>query len=74
MLHPYYTQTTVHSNRVPQAAKPYTYAYGIMDPYNGLDFAQDESSDGSTVSGSYSVQLPDGRTQTVSINASRGNS
>lgn len=46
-------------------AKPYEFAYGVQDPYQGLDFGQSEASDGNAVEGTYSVQLPDGRKQTV---------
>lgn len=53
--------------------KPYNFAYGINDPYNGLDFGQDETSDGSNVKGSYTVQLPDGRKQTVTYQADHNN-
>ena len=43
----------------------YTYQYGVSDDYSGANFQQSESRDGYTTSGSYSVALPDGRTQTV---------
>jgi len=52
-----------------EAAKPYSFAYGVNDPYQGLDFGQNEESDGSNVQGSYQVQLPDGRTQIVTYTA-----
>ena len=45
---------------------PYNFAYGVKDDYAGTDFGQQENSDGNTVKGSYTVQLPDGRKQTVS--------
>ena len=51
---------------VLQAPKPYDFSYGVSDPYKGIDFGQTEKSDGNQVKGSYSVQLPDGRKQTVS--------
>lgn len=52
-------------SRYTQEAKPYEFAYGVQDPYQGLDFGQSEASDGNAVEGTYSVQLPDGRKQTV---------
>ncbi|XP_066978952.1 adhesive plaque matrix protein-like [Macrobrachium rosenbergii] len=48
-----------------QEAKPYQFGYGVKDEYAGTDFGQTEESDGNTVRGSYAVQLPDGRKQTV---------
>ncbi|XP_045602762.2 cuticle protein 8 [Procambarus clarkii] len=44
---------------------PYNFAYGVKDEYKGTDFSQNEESDGKVVKGSYTVQLPDGRKQTV---------
>ncbi|XP_064087266.1 cuticle protein 8-like [Macrobrachium nipponense] len=44
---------------------PYNYNYGVIDAYAGTDFAHNEDSDGKNVKGSYTVQLPDGRRQTV---------
>ncbi|XP_053647851.2 cuticle protein 19-like [Cherax quadricarinatus] len=44
---------------------PYNFEYGVKDEYAGTDFSQAEESDGKTVTGSYTVQLPDGRKQTV---------
>ena len=49
----------------PQEPKPYSFAYGVEDDHYGPNFGQNEKSDGKTVQGSYSVQLPDGRKQTV---------
>ncbi|XP_066978955.1 cuticle protein 18.6-like [Macrobrachium rosenbergii] len=46
-------------------ATPYNYNYGVQDAYTGADFAHNEDSDGKNVKGSYTVQLPDGRRQTV---------
>merc|ERR1711935_798627 len=49
---------------------PYTYNYGVADEYSGAAFSQSESNDGTgVVSGSYSVNLPDGRIQTVNYHA-----
>nr|XP_053647852.1 cuticle protein 19-like [Cherax quadricarinatus] len=51
----------------PQAGYkiPYNFEYGVKDEYAGTDFSQAEESDGNTVTGSYTVLLPDGRKQTV---------
>ena len=49
---------------------PYTYTYAVNDDYSGSRFDAAESADGAGgVTGSYSVALPDGRTQHVSYNA-----
>merc|ERR1712105_321642 len=49
---------------------PYTYTYAVADDYSNANFQQSESNDGTgVVSGSYSVNLPDGRIQTVTYNA-----
>ena len=49
---------------------PYTYTYAVADDYSKAAFQQAESNDGTgAVSGSYSVNLPDGRIQTVNYHA-----
>merc|ERR1712021_78749 len=49
---------------------PYTYTYAVADDYSKAAFQQAESNDGTgAVSGSYSVNLPDGSIQTVTYNA-----
>merc|ERR1712158_156015 len=49
---------------------PYTYQYAVADDYSGAAFNQAESNDGTgAVTESYSVNLPDGRIQTVTYNA-----
>ena len=49
---------------------PYTYTYAVADDYSGAAFNQAESNDGTgVVEGSYSVNLPDGRTQHVNYHA-----
>ncbi|XP_042861421.1 pro-resilin-like [Penaeus japonicus] len=52
---------------------PYNYAYAVNDQYAGTDFGHNEDSDGNTVQGSYNVQLPDGRKQTVNYVADHYN-
>lgn len=54
------------SHLPPQGPTPYNFAYNIKDAYAGTDYGHSENSDGSNVKGSYNVQLPDGRKQTVS--------
>merc|ERR1739838_284837 len=48
---------------------PYSFEYAVQDKYHGVDFGQNEHSDGKSVKGSYQVQLPDGRKQTVKYDA-----
>merc|ERR1712071_238977 len=49
---------------------PYSYTYAVADEYSGAAFSQAESNDGTgVVQGSYSVNLPDGRTQHVNYHA-----
>ena len=43
----------------------YAFEYGVHDEYSGTNFGQNEKRDGYATSGSYTVLLPDGRTQTV---------
>merc|ERR1739845_299385 len=49
---------------------PYSYNYAVADDYSGAAFNQAESNDGNgVVEGSYTVNLPDGRVQTVKYSA-----
>ena len=50
----------------------YSYQYGVNDDYSGANFNADESRDGYSTKGSYSVALPDGRVQTVTYNVADG--
>ena len=43
----------------------YAYNYGVSDDYSGANFNAEENRNDYATSGSYSVALPDGRTQTV---------
>ncbi|XP_064086214.1 cuticle protein 19-like [Macrobrachium nipponense] len=52
---------------------PYHFQYGVQDPYSGNNFGRHEKSDGNKVYGSYSVDLPDGRKQTVNYKADQYN-
>ena len=48
-----------------QPARPYNFAYQVIDDPSYNNFGHSENSDGKVTSGSYNVLLPDGRTQTV---------
>merc|ERR1712106_1316762 len=49
---------------------PYSFNYAVADDYSKAAFNQAESNDGNgVVQGSYSVNLPDGRVQTVNYSA-----
>merc|ERR1712158_265108 len=68
----YAAAPVVHAVAAPDLAEPspYTYTYAVADDYSKANFQQSESNDGTgVVSGSYSVNLPDGRIQTVTYNA-----
>ena len=58
-----------HAPVVDVAPKPYAFQYGVADDYSGAKFSASETSDAKVVSGSYTVALPDGRTQTVTYTA-----
>merc|ERR1719205_383737 len=50
--------------------QPFQYEYGVKDDYSGNAFAKTESqNDLGQVQGSYKVNLPDGRVQTVTYHA-----
>merc|ERR1712130_1056009 len=50
--------------------QPYTYEYGVQDDYSKAAFAKSESqNEVGAVTGSYKVNLPDGRIQTVTYTA-----
>merc|ERR1739848_579904 len=52
-----------------ESPKPYAFEYGVADDYSGANFKAAETSDSKVTSGSYSVNLPDGRIQTVTYTA-----
>merc|ERR1712126_296253 len=59
---------------VKEVPEPYTYSYGVADDYSKSNFQASESGDANgVVGGSYSVNLPDGRIQTVTYNADHAN-
>ena len=47
----------------------YNYAYAVADDYSQANFAASEQRDGYSTSGSYRVNLPDGRVQVVTYTA-----
>merc|ERR550534_3175537 len=50
--------------------QPYKYEYGVQDDYSKAAFAKSESqNEVGAVTGSYKVNLPDGRIQTVTYTA-----
>ncbi|XP_057381211.1 cuticle protein 21-like [Daphnia carinata] len=51
------------------APQPYSYSYAVKDDASYNDYSHSESSDGKVVTGSYTVALPDGRTQIVTYKA-----
>merc|ERR1712241_151563 len=51
-------------------AKPYSYAYEVIDPAGGNAYGHRESSDGTVVEGEYRVVLPDTRAQIVTYTSS----
>merc|ERR1712110_764839 len=68
----YAAAPVVHAVAAPDLAEPspYTYTYAVAEDYSKANFQQSESNDGTgAVTGSYSVNLPDGRIQTVTYNA-----
>merc|ERR1712170_1320 len=48
---------------------PYNYNWAVADNDAGLNYGQEENSDGNVVTGEYRVLLPDGRTQIVRYRA-----
>ncbi|KZS13703.1 putative Cuticular protein [Daphnia magna] len=51
------------------APQPYSYSYAVKDDDSYNDYSHSESSDGNVVTGSYTIALPDGRTQVVTYKA-----
>ncbi|XP_057368843.2 mucin-2-like [Daphnia carinata] len=52
-----------------KTARPYSFGYAVEDSKAGLDFGHSETSDGTSVTGTYYVLLPDGRKETVNYKA-----
>jgi len=57
------------SGGYPDLPPTYSYTYGVKDDYSLVNFAANENRDGPAATGSYQVELPDGRTQTVTYTA-----
>ncbi|XP_069195330.1 cuticle protein 7-like [Procambarus clarkii] len=64
-----YSVQPVHSSVYKQPGMPHNFAYNVRDDYSRTNFGHSENSDGNTVRGSYNVDLPDGRKQTVNYEA-----
>merc|ERR1711881_648442 len=57
-----------------EVPEPYTYSYGVADADTNSNFNKAETADANgVVGGSYSISLPDGRTQTVTYTADEVN-
>merc|ERR1711892_1133873 len=68
---PAYHAPLVHAAvAYPDEPSPYTYTYAVADDYSQSNFNAAETGDGAgNAAGSYSVALPDGRTQHVNYKA-----
>merc|ERR1711892_1080658 len=68
---PAYHAPLVHAAvAYPDEPSPYTYPYAVADDYSQSNFNAAETGDGAgNAAGSYSVALPDGRTQHVNYKA-----
>merc|ERR1712121_623413 len=67
---PVVAHAPVVARPVAHAPSPYSYEHGVHDDYSGANFNAGESGDGNGyVEGSYSVLLPDGRTQHVNYHS-----
>ncbi|XP_047486120.1 cuticle protein 18.6-like [Penaeus chinensis] len=55
-----------------QPGMPFDFSYAVRD-YSGNNYAHAQTSDGHVTSGSYSVALPDGRTEIVEFTADHDN-
>merc|ERR1719402_1089336 len=61
----YHAPSPYKQPEYPIAPPKYEYNYGVADHYSGANFGHSESRDGYKTEGSYKVNLPDGRIQTV---------
>ncbi|XP_053637555.1 pro-resilin-like [Cherax quadricarinatus] len=54
-----------HQPHYPEVPPKYAFNYGVVDHYSGANFGHSETRDGYKTEGTYNVDLPDGRKQTV---------
>merc|ERR550519_1567444 len=67
---PAYHAPAHHAVAYDESPKPYAFEYGVADDYSKAAFnAAETGDDYGNVQGSYSVALPDGRTQHVKYTA-----
>ncbi|XP_046657012.1 cuticle protein 10.9-like [Daphnia pulicaria] len=67
---PAYEQPAYEKSSYDYAPQPYSYGYAVKDEASYNDYSHTETrDDGNVVTGSYSVALPDGRTQVVTYRA-----
>merc|ERR1712200_111001 len=69
---PVYKAAPAYQQPAYEEPTVYAYNYAVNDDYTGTNFNAAENRDGYSTSGSYSVDLPDGRTQTVNYNVADG--
>merc|ERR1712168_1082174 len=69
---PVYKAAPAYKQPAYEEPAVYAYNYAVNDDYSGSRFNAEENRDGYSTSGSYSVDLPDGRTQTVNYNVADG--
>ncbi|KAI9552953.1 hypothetical protein GHT06_020838 [Daphnia sinensis] len=65
----YKASATKEDPVVTYPPRPYSFNYDVKDKESYADFVHSESSDAKVTTGSYRVELPDGRTQIVSYRA-----
>ncbi|CAL4193986.1 unnamed protein product, partial [Meganyctiphanes norvegica] len=71
---PSYSPPPQPSYAAPEGPATYDFNYAVKDDYSGNDFGHNEAREGDYTSGSYYVQLPDGRLQkvTYTVNGDSG--
>lgn len=60
---------TIKPSSTAHEKKHYRFSYAVKDGYSGDDFSHTQKQENGAVHGSYKVQLPDGRMQTVKYTA-----
>nr|CAH0104516.1 unnamed protein product [Daphnia galeata] len=68
---PSYEKPSYDKPSYDYAPQPYSFGYAVKDEASYNDYSHSETSDGNVVTGSYSVALPDGRTQIVTYKADK---